>query len=495
MTLAGAVGVNRGAGEVGLARESGSMSSQSSPRLLVALTIFAAAGMLVNVTAGAQHSASTANLTPQPAASYADQQIHIPRSATAPRPAASQSPTQPARVSAPAAPETPRHPSLVCQAAHGQLIEAQPPPQFSRSAVRQVSDTCDCGQCPSGGFAGDVYCDAEPTCGFGGGCGRAGCQDPSCGLEAVCGIEPSCGFQPACGSEGSGCGGYGCDVGVCAQCVDCPPLLSVNWRRFEFFAGVGSFTGPANHASDSVRRGGAGSFGFYEGVNEARSLDKLLGIALAAQLGMRATQSNLSGAEFTDDARQQIFVTGGFFRRVDLGLQYGLVVDYLYDDWWYQNDLVQLRGELSWNDACGHEFGYQFMAGTQDSTSRTRLPGANGAIINGSVSFEPTDQHRLFLRGDTGGGGSYLAFAGGTEHGDGLLGISLLSAFRGHFALHGGVTYLIPTESHSDRGYANEAWNLSLGVVFRPGGKEICGRYCRPMFEVADNGTFLIDHL
>ncbi len=133
------------------------------------------------------------------------------------------------------------------------------------------------------------------------------------------------------------------------------------------------------------------------------------------------------------------------------------------------------------------------MAGTKDSTSRTRLPGANGAIVNSSVTFEPTDQHRLFLRGSTGGGGSYLAFAGGTNRGDGLLGVSLLSAFRGRFAIQGGATYLLPTESNNDRGYANESWNLSLGVVFRPGGKDGCGRYCRPLFDVADNGTFLID--
>jgi len=351
----------------------------------------------------------------------------------------------------------------------------------------------------SGGFAGDVLCGAEPTCGIGGGCGIAGCPDPSCGLEvacgleAACGIEPSCGLQPGCGAEVSGCGGYGCDVGFCDQCIDCPPLLSVNWRRFEFFAGVNSFTGPANHASDTVRRGGSGSFGFYEGVNEGRSLDNLLGIDLAAQLGMRATQSSLSGAEFTDEARKQIFVTGGLFRRVDFGLQYGVVVDYLYDDWWYQNNLVQLRGELSWNDACGHEFGYQFMAGTKDSTSRTRLLGAGGAITSGSVTFEPTDQHRLFLRGSIGGGGSYQAFLGGTARGDGLVGASLLSAFRGRFAVQGGATYLIPTESNRDRGYANEGWNLSLGIVFRPGGKDGCGRYCRPLFDVADNGTFLVD--
>ncbi len=482
------------------------MLSQLSPRPLVIVTFLATAGLLVSA-AVAQNSASHASGSRQ-AAAYADQQIRIPRSATAPKQPQPQPQTQPQQRAAlvDVAVQVPtRPPSLVRQAAYGQIVEQRPAARLSRPAVRQVSGTCDCEQCSGGAFAGDVLWGAEPTCGIGYGCGNAGCQDPSCGFEAACGVEaacglevacglePSCGLQPDCGAEVSGCGGYGCDVGFCDQCIDCPPLLSINWRRFEFFAGVNSFTGPANHATSAARRGGSGSFGFYEGVNEGRSLNNLIGADLAAQLGMRATQSSLSGAEFTEDARKQIFVTGGLFRRVDFGLQYGLVVDYLYDDWWYQNNLVQLRGELSWNDGCGHDFGYQFMAGTKDSTSRTRLPGANGAIVNGSVSFEPTDQHRFFVRGSNVGGGSYLAFVGGTDRGDGLLGASLMSAFRGRFAVQGGATYLIPNESNDAGGYANEAWSLSMGIVFRPGGKDGCGRYCRPLFDVADNGTFLVD--
>jgi hypothetical protein len=201
----------------------------------------------------------------------------------------------------------------------------------------------------------------------------------------------------------------------------------------------------------------------------------------------------LSGAEFTDESRNQIFLTGGLFRRVDFGMQYGLVVDYLYDDWWFRNNLVQLRGELSWNDACGHEFGYQFMVGTDSSTSVTRLLGANNAVTNGTAAFEAINQHRLFLRGATAGGGSYLAFAGGTDRGDGLLGAALLSPFRNCFAVQSGFTYLIPAESHRAGGFANEGWNLAMGIVYRPGGKAGCGRYCRPMFDVADNGTFMVD--
>jgi hypothetical protein len=382
--------------------------------------------------------------------------------------------------------------SLVRQAAHGYIVEESDPVPLGsirQSRVVQASHGCGCDHCSSGGTFGEVGCGMEPTCGMGGGCGVAGCCDSGCGFEASCGIEPGCGVQT------QGCGGYGCDGGSCGDCVDvCLPVLRIDWRRYEFFAGVNGFTGPQNHATDATgRRGGSGSFGFYEGFNRGHSLNRLLGLDLASQIGMRATQSSLSGAEFTEDSRNQVFVTGGLFRRVDFGLQYGLVVDYQYDDWWYRTDLMQLRGELSWNDNCGHEFGYQFMAGTTDSTSRTTLIDANNVIRSGTVTFEPTNQHRLFFRGATAGGGSYQAFAGGTDRGDGLLGGTVTSAFRNRFAVQGGVTYLIPAESNRAGGFENEAWSLSMGVVFRPGGKNGAGRYCRPMFDVADNGTFLVD--
>jgi hypothetical protein len=483
----------------------------SCPQAILAVVLGSA--VLAPAAGIAQSTAPRSTAVPGNSSPYAAQQIVIPRAAAAPThktPAAMPHPAPalvkqppaalhpapaphpaPARTQAPASPHSAatRKPSLIRQAAHGRIIEEQTPQHLSGAAVRQVSYQCDCADCSGAPMYGDVHCGAEPDCGFAGGCGIAGCHDPACGFEVGCSVEA------ACGIEAMGCGGYGCDVGCCGDCVDFRlPVFRIDWRRFEFFAGVNAFTGPANYATDaSGRRGGSGSFGFYEGVNAGRSLNRLFGLDLASQFGIRATQTNLSGAEFTEEARKQIFLTGGLFRRVDFGLQYGLVVDYLYDDWWYRNNLVQLRGELSWNDACGHEFGYQFMAGTKDSSSVTRLIGAGNVTSTGRATFEPVDQHRLFLRGNTGGGGSYMAFAGGTDRGDGLLGISMLSALRNCFAVEGGVTYLIPAESNRAGGYANEAWNLSMGIVYRPGGKAGCGRYSRPMFNVADNGTFIVD--
>ena len=55
------------------------------------------------------------------------------------------------------------------------------------------------------------------------------------------------------------------------------------------------------------------------------------------------------------------------------------------------------------------------------------------------------------------------------------------------------ATYLIPHEGTNSGGFAEENWNISMGIVYRPGGPRGCGRYCRPLFDVADNGTFMLD--
>jgi len=220
--------------------------------------------------------------------------------------------------------------TMIAQAAYGEIVHEPIPPGLQPVAPYGHSLACDgCGDCGS--------CDACPTC----------------GVEAACGVEPFYGGEVSCGIEGYACGAPGCDscggyaepgCGVAPghparglECIPlCLPILPIDWCRFEFFAGVQGFSGPPNFPAGlaATDRAGTGSFGFHQGLNEGRSLLPWLGIDWGAQLGARATQNNGSGAAFTADERHQVFVTGGFFRRVDYGLQMGLVVDYLNDDWY-----------------------------------------------------------------------------------------------------------------------------------------------------------------
>lgn len=416
-----------------------------------------------------------------------------------------------------------RRTSVVAQAATGKMIDGLPQPPLDGSLVEVTAyqatsgcgPVCGCDQC-----AGEVVCGVdmmhEPVCGIEVGCGigslvetygplmgRNGCDNgcaPGCDTiigEHVCGVEGVMVGDPVCGMDV-------CDDGSCDSCsscdIDCIPLflpmVRIHWNRFDFFGGVQGFKGPLNFANTSLTdRNGSGSFGFYQGFNHGRSIKAWCrGWDVATQFGVRTTQSNLSGAEFSDETRNQVFVTAGFFRRVDFGLQYGLVVDYLNQDWYFNGDLTQLRGELSWRgqNNC-HVCGFQFMTALNSDTSATTVRDQSNNVFNSTVSFEATDQYRFFYRRLLKHNGSWNAFAGWTNRDDAMLGADFSMPVRPRVALAGGVTYMIPKQGDGNGGNEEEGWNLAMGLIFRPGGHNGAGRYNRPLFDVADNGTFLVD--
>ncbi|MCG8649635.1 MAG: hypothetical protein MI861_07370, partial [Pirellulales bacterium] len=266
---------------------------------------------------------------------------------------------------------------------------------------------------------------------------------------------------------------------------------------YQFFAGVQGFKGPLNfvntNAANSAIVSGSGSFGFQQGFNMGRTFKPLFRCDLATQFGVRVTQSNLSGAEFTEDTRHQVFLTYGFFRRVDYGLQYGLVLDYLNDDWYFQGDLIQLRGELSWKTRGCHAFGFNYMLALDNDTSDTVVRDGTGNVFGSTISFEATDQYRFFYRRLLNSSGSWDAFAGFTDNDDGLIGTNMNLPLRRNLVLSTGATFLIPREGDSSGGNREEGWNIAMGFTYRPGGPQGGGRYSRPMFDVADNGTFMVD--
>ena len=270
------------------------------------------------------------------------------------------------------------------------------------------------------------------------------------------------------------------------------PLFRIDWNRFEFGAGVSGFTGPLNQVDvGNNRASGSGSFGFYQTVNEGRSLRRLLNWDMAAQLGVRFLQANLSDAAFFNEARQQAFVTGGLFRRVDYGLQYGTVIDYLNDDWYFQSDLVQSRSEAAWKFEGPSLLGVRYMVAWGDDRTTTRTIADDGSILRQSLEIEAVDQYRIFYRRMIRAAGYWEIFGGATNRDDGLVGGNVQVPVRRKLVATAGFVYKIPDDSGANNGFVDEAWNLSMGLIYRPGGPKGCGRYCRPLFDVADNGSFL----
>jgi len=323
-----------------------------------------------------------------------------------------------------------------------------------------IPETIDVGgtvveQMDAGYTSGCTDCDGD--CGDGD-CGAGGCSTGSCG---------------------TGC------CGVCVSCCLLPiPIPVICMDNFEISMGVHGFTGPTN-------LGQTGSFGFNEGINWATSLPCTPCGELGVQLGAEFTHSNFSGAEFTNDDRNQVFVTGGVFRRVDWGFQGGVVVDYLSDDWYFNADLVQVRGELSWMFPQGHELGAWFTVGTSDDTSTFTNIGAAAT----TETFASTDIFAFFYRTQFDGCGAQgRLFGGFTGDSDGLIGGDIRLPISSRWALDAGFTYLIPEEATGARGHEQESWNVGINLVWYPGARTATDRdYYRPLFNVANNGSFLVD--
>jgi len=250
---------------------------------------------------------------------------------------------------------------------------------------------------------------------------------------------------------------------------------------------VQGFTGPAN-------RGGSGSFGFHEGFNWGVPICRCLG----GQWGANWTQSNFDGNYLTTDTRNQIFFTAGLFRRVDWGFQGGLVFDYLHDGWDYSADLAQLRGELSWLWCGCNEIGFWFTAGVNDANNLVvRQPVfADNTVrfVSSPATLAVNDIYAFFFRRQFASGGQGRLFGGFTGQGQGLVGGDATLPLNPHWSLRTNFIYAAPggNDTTTDPRFARESWNVSISLVWTPCARPACGQnYVRPLFNVADNGTFL----
>jgi hypothetical protein len=304
---------------------------------------------------------------------------------------------------------------------------------------------------------------------------------------------PEAGPWDGCATcSGLGCGD--CCGDCCGNWNSCGPvqpwclLPPCPLANFQVLAGVQGFTGPLN-------RGGTSSFGFYEGFNHAIPM---FGGCLGGQIGAQWTQSNHEGAYFSSEEREQIFFTAGLFRRVDCGLQGGLVFDYLHDEWDYDLDLGQLRGEIGWKcDPC-NEFGFWFAAGGDNDRSSLALPDINNGQINlnnSNARVEVNDLYALFYRRQFACGGEGRLFAGWTGNEQGLFGGDAIVPLNPCWSLQAGflVVEASNDEAFEGLGFIEETWNVSVGLVWTPFARPgaCCPNLCRPLFNVANNGTFI----
>ena len=111
-------------------------------------------------------------------------------------------------------------------------------------------------------------------------------------------------------------------------------------------------------------------------------------------------------------------------------------------------------------------------------------------------TWETMDTYTIFLRSSllAAGRGEGKLFAGLTGQSDGIVGAQSRLPLLNGFALETEFTYLIPDETTGDGANEQEAWNVAVGIAWYPGALACgsCNRYHRPMFDVANNGSFIL---
>ncbi|NIN07166.1 MAG: hypothetical protein GTO76_00505 [Planctomycetales bacterium] len=282
-------------------------------------------------------------------------------------------------------------------------------------------------------------------------------------------------------APGAGCT---CD-GVC----DCGPADSGYPLFASIFAGMQGFKGPQD-------LGRNGNFGFHEGF-ELSIPSPLRPVNM--QLGMRFTQNNFAGDQVTEnyrrDGREQIFLTAGLFRRGNACCpwQWGVVFDWLHDEYWVDADLSQIRVETSWLTRCGNEWGFLAAVSTGDENFDDQLID-DLDDFNFDFGAEPTDYYGIFLRRATAACGEWRLLAGVTEHSDAILGGDFWLPVGNCLALDGDFTFLIAEHSGS-RGQREEAFGVGLSLVWYPyrPPRNVAGHSLRPLLPVADNARFFVN--
>ncbi|MGC4006893.1 MAG: hypothetical protein QM811_28720 [Pirellulales bacterium] len=246
-------------------------------------------------------------------------------------------------------------------------------------------------------------------------------------------------------------------------------------RDLTIYGGVQGYKSPLD---------GTSNFGFHEGVNWGGTFWHAAGIGM--QFGGTAMQTTVDESTATVTDRQQYFLTAGFFRRQmgECGWQYGVVYDHLFDNYYDDVSLGQIRGELSFV-VRGHELGFLFAKNVRDFTPDVpRHP-----VV---TDYTTIDQYSLFYRQRMFGQGEGRLWGGVTDDSQGIFGGDFRAPLNDGLALQAGFNYISAGDATNGVD-ANEGWNVGLSLVFYPGmSSTAAGRSMyRPLFNVADNGSMM----
>ena len=278
---------------------------------------------------------------------------------------------------------------------------------------------------------------------------------------------------------------------VCGDCCGGCGVLGGILRNTQLEAGAVSMRSPLDF--DDMGNVGA-EFAANWGSERA-----ILG-GLNIQAGARGVFTDFNGVQangfMTDDSRSQFFWTAGVYFRAPAyssGWSGGVVYDSVTENYYRDYELSQLRAELSYNFSNFCEIGFRGAFSLDDDWCDFLNLGPDEKV---EAKATGSSYYTMFIRKRFMEGAEATFFGGATEWSEGLAGASVEAPLSECLALRGSATYVFPTERGLHDKAREESCNISVGLAWNLGGNARMGTDSqRPLFDVADNGSFLQNFL
>jgi len=290
----------------------------------------------------------------------------------------------------------------------------------------------------------------------------------------------------------------GCDD--CGGCNECYGGYGGAW-------GCGLFCGHPWFENFSVNLGShafiaandfgrASNFGFQEGINFGAPLPFYLPWNLGWQFGVQTLQSAFEGnnalGTFSPETHNQVFITTGIFHRpLHSPFQWGVVFDWVDDDYYVDMTMSQVRAELSLLGPLGNEVGFWGAFATGDGEDTLVQDD-----FTNLVKWEPNDIYTFFYRRRFPCTPAELRIWGGfTGNSDGIFGGDFRIPVTDWLALNGGGNYLASEEEKEAGGLSEDSWGMFFNVVLYPAKTAIKSTRSpyRPLFNVAEPSVMMTE--
>jgi hypothetical protein len=273
----------------------------------------------------------------------------------------------------------------------------------------------------------------------------------------------------------------------------CPEMVPANHdydllENLSVFAGLTGSKGPEDLGINA-------NFGARADINWGFPLLQEYGLGVQAGTSCNYSRTAVRVIRSVDGTRDRTeeFTTVGLFQRTSCGLNWGLVYDLAYEEYWDHWDLSQLRGQVGYditkNDECGVWGSCPLSSDTASTANQTFTlrPIGEGSVFwrhvwdNQSVTrvwVGVADEHNRFI---------LVAPGLSAVHHPVLFGADVFIPLSDHLAIFGEANFITPNDTGTV--------TATFGIAYYPGGgaQRMAGSRFAPMLPVANNTTFSMD--